>query len=107
MTTAFDDAIEAAFDDDNIGLDALWRPGGAGDGIAVRVILKKPQAIVGVQDARFKLNGVLVDVRFSEVAVPAKGDTVELTDDGAVYAITQLADADSQRIVQTCEARPR
>lgn len=107
MTTAFDDAVDAAFDDDNIGLDALWRSAGAGGGKAVRVILKRPQEIVGVQDSRFKLNGVLIDVRVSEIAAPAGGDTVELVDAGTVYVITRLADIDSQRLVQTCEARPK
>ena len=102
--SAFDDAVDASFDDDNIGLDALWRPSGQGDGSAVRVVLKTPQEIVGVRDTQFNLPAVLIDVRVSEIAAPATGDTVEIVDTGVLYDVTGLSTLDSQGLVQTCEA---
>ena len=107
MTTAFAEAIDAIFADTNIAVDALWRVGGEGDGKPVRVAFKMPQEIVGVQDTRFDLDGVLIDVRLSEVPAPAKGDTVEIVGTGEVYDITNLSVVDSARLVQTCEAAPQ
>lgn len=104
--SAFDDAIDAIFDDPNVAADAIWRTSGAGDGLPIRIVRKTPQEDVGVQDSRYRLPAILIDVRLSEIAAPAPGDTVEIVEDGSVFAITRLATLDSSRLVQTCEAVP-
>jgi hypothetical protein len=102
--TAIEMALEALFSDPNLGSDALWRTGVAGDGAAVRVIRKRPDQVVGFGDSRAILPTMLIDVRRSEVAEPASGDTVEI--DGETFAIIAPPVADNLRLVWTCEAAP-
>ena len=103
--TAIEMALDALFSDPNLGSDALWRAGGAGDGAAVRVIRKRPDQVVGFGDSRAVLPTMLIDVRRSEVPEPATGDTVEI--DGDLFEIIATPVVDSLRLVWTCEAALR
>jgi hypothetical protein len=98
-------ATDALFADPNIARDAIWRAGGAGAGIAVRVVTKRPDQVVGFGDSRAILPTTLIDVRRSEVAEPASGDTVEI--DGDVFEIIVTPTTDSLGLVWTCEAAPQ
>jgi hypothetical protein len=102
MQRAFGAAIDAIFRDANVAADALWRAGGAGAGIAVRIVRKSPDEIVGFGNSRTVLSAVLIDVRSTEVAVPAAGDTVEI--DGDLFDIIGTPTRDSLGLVWTCEA---
>lgn len=102
---AFAAAIETLFGDPNIARSALWRTVGVGAGLAVRVIAKRPDQVVGFGDSRGVLPAVLIDVRRSEVPDPAPGDTVEI--DGDLFEIIATPVADSMRLVWTCEAALR
>jgi hypothetical protein len=109
--TAIEMALEALFSDPNLGSDALWRAGGAGDGAAVRIIRKRPDQVVGFGDSRAVLPAVLIDVRRSEVPDPATGDTVDIPGSspgtGELFEIIATPVADSLRLVWTCEAALR
>jgi hypothetical protein len=99
---AFPGAVDTLFADRNVGEDALWRTGGLGDGVEVRVIRKSPDKIVGFGDSRAVMPSVMIDVRVSEIAVPAIGDAVEL---GTVtFEIIAEPVSDSLNLVWTCEA---
>jgi hypothetical protein len=98
---AFTAATETLFGDPNIARSALWRTDGAGAGVAVRVITKRPDQVVGFGDSRAILPTVLIDVRSSEGFEPASGDTVEI--DGEVFEIIATPTIDSLRLVWTCE----
>jgi hypothetical protein len=100
-----DAAIDALFHDPNLASDALWRVGGIGAGIPVRVIRKSPDRIVGFGDSRAVMPSVLVDVRTSEIALPAAGDTVEIA--GGVFDVNAEPTADTLRLVWSCEASLR
>jgi hypothetical protein len=100
--TIFIVATDALFADPNIATDAIWRAGGAGAGTAVRVVTRHPDRVVGFGDSRAVLPTLLVDVRRSEVAEPASGDTVEI--DGELFEIIAAPIIDSARLVWTCEA---
>lgn len=52
MIDAFASAIEARFADPNIGEDALWKAGGVGAGVAVRIIRKSPDRMAEFGDSR-------------------------------------------------------
>lgn len=99
---AFSAATNALFTDPNIARDALWHAGGAGDGVVVRVITKRPDQVVGFGDSRAILPTMLIDVRRSEVPSAAAGDTVEV--DGTVFEVVATPVADSLGLVWTCEA---
>ena len=104
MQAAFRAAIDAIFRDGNVAEDALWRAGGAGDGIVVRVIRKSPDEVVGFGDSRAVLPTVMIDVRRSDVADPAAGDTVEIGT--LVFEIIGTPVLDSLGLVWSCEAAP-
>jgi hypothetical protein len=102
---AFRAAIDAIFADANVGEDAIWRSGGAGLGIAVRVIRKTPDQVVGFGDSRAVMSAVLIDVRQNDVIDPAAGDTVEIGAD--VFEIVGTPLSDGLGLVWTCEAAAR
>jgi hypothetical protein len=98
---AFATATDALFADPNIARSAIWRAGGAGPGIAVRVVARRPDQVTGFGDSRAILPTVLIEVRRSEVAAPAAGDTVEI--DGETFAIVAMPLIDGLRLIWTCE----
>lgn len=101
---AFSAATDALFTDPNIARDALWRTAGAGAGTTVRVITKRPDQVVGFGDSRAILATMLIDVRRSEIPIPATGDIFEI--EGDTFEIIATPVADSLRLVWTCEAAP-
>jgi hypothetical protein len=103
--TAFASAIDTLFADPNLGLDAVYRAGGADPGVPVRVILRRPDRISEFGETRIVAGTLLIDVRVGEVAAPADGDTIEL--DGVVYVVQGEPIRDAERLVWTIEARPR
>lgn len=104
---AFAAATDGLFTDPNIARDALWRAGGAGgagDGVSVRVITRQPDQVVGFGDSRAVLPTILIEVRRSQVANPASGDTVEVA--GETLEIIARPTIDSLLLVWSCEAAP-
>ena len=97
-------ATDALFADPNIAMDAVWRAGGVGDGTTVRVITRRPDQVVAFGESRAVLPTLLVEVRRSEVAEPASGDTVEI--EGEFFEIIAAPTTDSVRLVWACEAAP-
>lgn len=97
-------ATDVLFADPNIARPAIWRAGGVGPGTMVRIVTRRPDQVVGFGDSRAVLPTMLVDVRRSEVAEPASGDTVEI--DGETFEIIAAPTIDSLRLVWTCEAAP-
>jgi hypothetical protein len=103
LTNVFTAAIEALFADPSLGRDGLYRAGGADPGIPVRVILRRPDRVGEFGETRIVTETLLIDVRVSEVAAPADGDTVEV--DGTVYVVQGAPIRDAERLVWTIEAR--
>jgi hypothetical protein len=105
IATAFAAAIDALFADPNLGIDAVYRAGGADPGVPVRVILRRPDRIDVFGETRIATETLVIEVRVSDVAAPASGDTIEL--DGAVYVIQGEPIRNAERLVWTIEARPQ
>ena len=103
--TAFTAAIDVLFADPNLGTDAAWRAGGADPGMPVRVIVRQPDRIGNFGETRIVAATLVIDVRVSEVAAPAEGDTIERN--GTVYIIQGEPLRDGERLVWTIEARPQ
>lgn len=102
---AFAAATDALFADRNIARDATWRAGGAGDGTIARVIVRRPDEVVGFGGSRAVMATVLINVRASEVAAPAAGDTAEIG--GELFDIIGTPVRDSLGLMWTCEASLR
>ena len=76
MIDAFASAIDALFADPNIGEDALWKAGGVGAGVAVRIIRKSPDRMAEFGDSRAVLPTVGIDIRRSQSATITEGDLI-------------------------------
>ena len=66
------DAVFAAF-----GIDAVYTPEG-GEPVPVRVIARRPDAIVGFGETRLHAETATFEVRASEVASPHPGDQLDV-----------------------------
>src|SRR5581483_7115588 len=102
---AFAAATDALFADPNIARDAIWRVGGAGSGVSVRVITKRPDQVGSFGDSSAILPTMLIDVRRSEISAPASGDAVEI--ESETFEIIAAPVIDSLWLVWTCEAAGR
>ena len=78
--------------------------GGVGAGTVVRIISKRPDQVANFGDSRVMLPTMLIDVRRSQIAAPASGDTVEI--DAETFEVIATPVIDSLRLVWTCEAAP-
>jgi len=100
----FTAAIDALFADPHLALDAIYRAGGADPGAPVRAIVRQPDRIGEFGETRIVAETVMIDIRVSEVAAPAEGDTIEVN--GTVYVIQGEPIRDTERLVWSIEARP-
>lgn len=102
MIDAFASAIDALFADPNIGEDALWKAGGVGAGVAVRIIRKSPDRMAEFGDSRAVLPTVSIDIRRSQAATITEGDLIVI---GAeAFKIIGEPMGDALGIVWACEA---
>ena len=101
---AFAAAIDALFADPNLAVDALYRADGADPGIPVRVIVRRPDRVGDFGETRIASETATFDVRTSEIAEPAEGDTLDV--DGVTYVIQGTPVWDAERLIWTIEARP-
>lgn len=76
MTDVFTLAIDVLFADPNIGEDALWKAGGVGAGVPVRIIRKAPDRVAEFGDSRALLPSAVLDIRGSQAAAIAQGDVI-------------------------------
>lgn len=104
---AFSDANDILFEDDNIALDATFKVADAGTGTAVRVVLSTPDEQMEWREARLVVGTVILEVRMSEVASLARGDSFEVTSRSATYLVTGDPLRDDQNLTWRAEARPK
>ena len=99
---AFRAALDALFADPNLGEHALWKAGGVGPGVPVRVIRRRPDAMVEFGASRALMATVLLDLRRTEAMAIEEGDLVVI---GAeTYRIIGTPASDPLGIILTCEA---
>jgi hypothetical protein len=97
-------AIDDLFADPNVARAAIWRAGGVGDGVPVRIITRRPDSIAEFGATRLAVETTLFDLRVSEVPDLAEGDTLDL--DGEMFVVQGEPRRDAARLVWTAEARP-
>lgn len=101
--SAFIAAVNALFRDANLSTDAIYRPGGIGGGVSVRVSRSSPDRTAPFGEGRFVTDGHLLEVRVSEVAALAAFDTFQI---GAeTYAVQGEPTRDGERLVWSAEVR--
>ena len=102
--TAFAAAADVLFADPHLARDAVYRSAGAGDGIPVRVMLRRPDRIESFGETRLASSTTVFDVRASEVSAPAAGDTLEV--DGRMVIVQSTPLLDAEGLVWTVDTRP-
>lgn len=102
--SAFSDGMDAIYGDDNVAVDAIYRPGGAGDGVPVRAIKTDTEDTASYGRSAVILTGVMIQVRKSEVQTAGKGDTFRIgTTTYFVHADPRL---DPLELEWSCEVKP-
>jgi hypothetical protein len=102
LMTVFEGAVDATFA--AFGIDALYTPAG-GDPIAVRVIARRPDTIVGFGEIRIHAETATFEVRASEVANPRPDD--QLMVGGETFVVQGEPERrDPDRLVWTVDVRP-
>ena len=102
MIDAFASAIDSLFADPNIGEDALWKAGGVGAGVAVRIIRKSPDRMADFGNSSAVLPTVGIDIRRSQAATITEGDLIVI---GAeTYRIIGEPIGDALGLLSACEA---
>ena len=102
--SAFAAATNILFADPHLARDAAYRPAGAGDGIPVRVMLRRPDRIESFGETRLASSTTMLDVRVSDIAEPAAGDTLEV--DGRTVVVQGTPLLDALGLVWTLDTRP-
>jgi hypothetical protein len=99
---AFRAALDVLFADRNLGEHALWQAGGVGPGVPVRVIRRRPDAVVEFGASRALMVTVLLDLRTTEAEAIKEGDLVVI---GAnTFKVIGTPSSDPMGLVLTCEA---
>jgi hypothetical protein len=101
--TAFAAATSALFRDPNIAVDAVYRPGGTGAGVSIRVVFSSPDQLAAFGEGRFVTDTVLIAVCVADAPDLAESDTVEIN--GTLYTIRGAPIRDADRLVWSVEAR--
>jgi hypothetical protein len=100
--TVFQGAVDATFA--AFGIDAVYTPA-SGEPVSVRVIAKRPDAIVGFGDTRIHAETATFELRASEVANPRPDD--QLTVGGDTFVIQGEPERrDPDRLVWGFDTRP-
>lgn len=97
-------AIETLFADPNIGREALWRAGGGGAPVPVRIVWRAPDTVTNFGSGRFVSAARFLDVRIAQVPALESGDSFEI--DGDRYIVQGDPLRDDERLIWSAEVRP-
>jgi len=96
--------LDTLFGDLTMARDALYAPTG-GEAVSIRVVVRRPDEIVGFAETRIHTETTVFDVRTSEVTDPRPGD--RLTLGGVDYVIQGEPERrDPDRLIWTLDVRP-
>jgi hypothetical protein len=99
--TVFAGAVDATFA--AFGLDAVYTPAG-GEPVSVRVIARRPDAVVGFGETRIHAETATFELRASEVANPRPDD--QLVVDSQTFVVQGEPERrDPDRLVWTLDMR--
>lgn len=74
----YDVGTDVYFLDPHLARTALYRPGGDGAGMTVRVVESRPDVSADFSVASVVVGTAVFGLRVAEVDLPAEGDTIEM-----------------------------
>ncbi len=102
--SAFDLAVEDLFADSNISQTAIYRVGGIGDGVRVRIIARQPDRDIEFGDISIHTATAIFEIMVSAVPTPAEGDTITMGDE--TFVIQGEPKRDAERLIWNINTRP-
>ncbi len=104
MMSVFEVAVDVLFADPYLAVAGLYRANGSDGAVEVRLIRRQPDRVGAFGQTRLVAETAVFDLRVSDIAAPAEGDTIEV--DGELFVIQGAPLRDAERLVWTIEARP-
>jgi hypothetical protein len=98
-------ALEVLFNDPNLTRLAVYRPGGIGDGVPLRIFAKRPDQVIDFGETRVHAETSLVDVLVASIDHPRPGDSIEI--DGQTLVVQGEPVRDLERLIWTLDVRPQ
>ena len=96
-------AINDLFADPNLAADAVYTPTG-GEPLSMRAIALRPDEISGFGDTRIHAATAVFEVRVSDLAAPAAGDTLAIG--GETYVVQGEPAKDRDGLIWRLDTRP-
>lgn len=103
--TIFAAALVSLFADPNIGVDAIWRPGGGGPGIPLRVVRRSPDDELQFGGSTMVAETNRIDAIISQCPDLRSGDTFEI--EGEDFVVQGAPIRDRDRLLWQIELRPQ
>lgn len=103
--TIFAAALVQLFADPNIGVDAIWRPGGGGPGVPLRVVRRSTDDEVSFGGSTMIAETNRIDAIISQCPDLRSGDVFEIEAEEFVVQGAPVRDRD--RLLWQIELRPR
>lgn len=98
-------ALEVLFNDPNLARSAVYRLGGIGDGVPLRIFARRPDQVIDFGETRLHAETTLVDVLVAAIEQPRPGDTIEV--DGQMLVVQGEPVRDPERLIWTLDVRPQ
>jgi hypothetical protein len=99
--SAFAAAIDDLFADPNLTREAVWRAGGSGVPVTVRIVVRRPDRVSDFGETRLHSETTVIDIRVADAPALASGDAFEIEDETYVVQGEPLRDA--ERLIWTAE----
>ena len=103
--TIFAAALVQLFADPNIGVDAIWRPGGGGPGVPLRVVRRSPDDEVSFGGSTMIAETNRIDAIISQCPDLRSGDAFEI--EGEDFVVQGAPTRDRDRLLWQIELRPQ
>jgi len=99
--SVFVGAIDDLFADPNLTREAVWRAGGSGVPVTVRIVVRRPDRVSDFGATRLRSETTVVDIRVSDAPALASGDAFGI--EGETYVVQGEPLRDAEHLIWTAE----
>lgn len=102
--SAFAGAVRTMFRDGNMSAPAIWYPRGGAPAVALRIMTKSPDQLVGFGQGQFATATLVADVMVADAPGIGIGDRLVIGGQGFVVQAEPMRDR--ERLVYSLDLRP-